>query len=534
VVTIYQVCNLSVASADSTTACLQQHTLLDEEGRISVNARGVPSPHPRKALLQDFAAQLRSWRTEGHEFIISGDLNELPGDQPDEFGSITTEFELADVYRYRHGMEEPATFNCGHRRLDYILCSIPLLPTVSACGILPFNILSLSDHRTVFVDFDTKLLFGSLPSELASCNDPQFKSRDYESIENYVWAMHTYCHNNQIYQMAENAQVDATAAALNNLDEVVGGAMNAGLQAVKKRYRTPFSPEMCQTRLVRTFYNLHLTQFKTTRKKTQSIAEVKRKLESPPSPPVDKRECHLLLKEAQSKIRKLRKEAAQKRRDFLTRRVEFECGGDEEKSDRIRAMIFRAEDLRAVCKKIRNVVKPGQSAGLKTVLVPVDHPDPKKATVWKTVSDPKQVVDVIQARNKTPFRQAEGTPFTTGEFASIPFDGSGPLADSVLDGTYKSNDLEVQLLLDEIVRPANNDIPPIEDLLSAVTDRLKKWDVTTSVSPFSKRYLTQYISLIRLIQAPSKKQDPPTNLPPEAQALASTAKELLQLHVNLL
>jgi hypothetical protein len=197
VVTLYyQVCNQTIASAGSTTACLQQHTLLDEAGRITVNARGVPSPHPRKALLQDFSAQLRSWRSEGHEFIISGDLNEILGENPDEFGSITTEFNLTDVYRHRHGMSKPATFNNGHRRLDYMMCSVPLLPAVNACGILPFNILSVWDHRTTFVDFDTKLLFGSLPSELASWNDPQFKSQDYENSKEYVLAMHTYCQNN--------------------------------------------------------------------------------------------------------------------------------------------------------------------------------------------------------------------------------------------------------------------------------------------------------------------------------------------------
>jgi hypothetical protein len=244
--------------------------------------------------------------------------------------------------------------------------------------------------------------------------------------------------------------------------------------------------------------------------------------------------CHLLLKDAQIKIHKLRTEAAQKRWDFLTHCVDFECGGDTDKADRIRAMIQKAEDLRAVCKKIRNFVKPGNSSGLQTVLVPVDHHDPKKATVWKTIDDPQQVVAVLQARNQQHFRQAEGTPFTTGEFGSIPCDGSGPVADAVLAGTYKSSDPVVQLLLDELVRPANNTLPAIEGLLSAVTDRFKKWDETTSVSPFSKRYLTQYISLIRIVREPSKHQDPPTALPPAAQALASTAKELLQLHVSLL
>jgi hypothetical protein len=208
---------------------------------------------------------------------------------------------------------------------------------------------------------------------------------------------------------------------------------------------------------------------------------------------------HILLKDVQAKICKLRTEADAKRKEFLTRRVDFECGGDADKAARVRAMILKAEDLREVCRKIQNVVRPGQSSGLQTVLVPVDHLDPKKATVWKTIDDPQRVVALIQARNKKHFHQAEGTPFTTGEFMTIPFDGSGPVANAVLAGQYTSSDPVVQLLLDELVRPAQNALSPIALLISAVSDRFKKWDETTSVSPFSKRYLTQYISLIRII-----------------------------------
>jgi hypothetical protein len=194
---------------------------------------------------------------------------------------------------------------------------------------------------------------------------------------------------------------------------------------------------MCQAQLVPMYYNLLMIQLKTSCKKSKSITEVRRKMKSSPPTLADQRECHLLLKDVQAKIRRLRKEAAEKQKDFLTRRVDFECGGDEEKVARIPAMILKAEDLRAVCKKIRHFVKPGHSSGLQTVLVPVDHADPKQATVWKTVNDPQQVVAVLQARNQKHFRQAAGTPFTTGEFDSIPFDGSGPVADAVLAGTYQ-------------------------------------------------------------------------------------------------
>jgi hypothetical protein len=125
-----------------------------------------------------------------------------------------------------------------------------------------------------------------------------------------------------------------------------------------------------------------LIEFKTGRSKSASIQEVIRKMDSRPTSPADQRECHLLLKDVQTKIRKLRTVAVQKRCDFLTRRVDFECGGYRDKADRIRAMIQKAEDLRAVCKKIRNFVKPSHSSGIQTVLVPVDHLDPKRPTVW--------------------------------------------------------------------------------------------------------------------------------------------------------
>jgi hypothetical protein len=184
-----------------------------------------------------------------------------------------------------------------------------------------------------------------------------------------------------------------------------------------------------------------------------------------------------------------------------------------------------------------------------SVLLPVDHDNPKLAQVWKKIDDPTSVVNVIQARNKRHFRQAAGTLFTTGEFSyipaagtlfttgefsSIPFDGSGPLAESVIAGPHHSSDPIVELLLDELVRPPDNAIPPIPDLVEAVAARFQAWNESTSVSPFSKRYLSQYISLFRLIRTPTKARTAPAPMTQAAQELESTAKSLLSLHVNLL
>jgi hypothetical protein len=86
---------------------------------------------------------------------------------------------------------------------------------------------------------------------------------------------------------------------------------------------------MRQARLTRHFYNIHMQHFKTGQSRVRALEKMKSKLDTSLSDPRDQRECHLYLKDAQLKIRKLRKIARQKRQDFLTRRVDFECGGDQ-------------------------------------------------------------------------------------------------------------------------------------------------------------------------------------------------------------
>jgi hypothetical protein len=186
ILAVYEVCNQPVDAVGLTTSCKQQHISLDEQQRLVNHDNGRISPHPRKALIHDLSCQMLQWRSDGFEIILSGDLNEILGTDPNEFAYITTEFDRTDVYRHCHGSDKPAMYQRGHKRLDYMLCTSELLPAVTACGIMPFKILSPSDNHTIFVDFDTNLLFGSLPSKLASPKAKAFHSRNYESSEKYI------------------------------------------------------------------------------------------------------------------------------------------------------------------------------------------------------------------------------------------------------------------------------------------------------------------------------------------------------------
>jgi ribosomal protein L35 len=117
--------------------------------------------------------------------------------------------------------------------------------------------------------------------------------------------------------------------------------MQAGIKAVAKRYRTPFTPAMRQARLSRHFYNLHMQQYKRGQSRTCALDKILKKLDSPlPVPQENQRECHIFLKDSQQMIRKLRQTARANRQDFLTRRVDVECGGDNQQAAKIRSSSY--------------------------------------------------------------------------------------------------------------------------------------------------------------------------------------------------
>jgi hypothetical protein len=109
IATVYQVCDQPVASTGDTTACKQQHLILNDQKRLTTHANGRVTPHPRAALLTDLSLQMRQWRDEGFEVLLSGDLNEVIGEVPTKFAAFTTAFNLTDIYRHQHGLDEPAT-----------------------------------------------------------------------------------------------------------------------------------------------------------------------------------------------------------------------------------------------------------------------------------------------------------------------------------------------------------------------------------------------------------------------------------------
>jgi hypothetical protein len=153
IVTVCQVCNQSISSAGATTANMQQWNLL--------RRLGDPDLNPRRSFCTDLEAFLTPLRAAGDELLVMGNLNEHLGANASGMNAVVAKLGLVDTTSYHHGLDgEVSTYSQSNNRLDHILCTNALAPSIWRCGILPFNFVISSDHRGVFIDVNVDEFLG--------------------------------------------------------------------------------------------------------------------------------------------------------------------------------------------------------------------------------------------------------------------------------------------------------------------------------------------------------------------------------------
>jgi hypothetical protein len=159
-------------------------------------------------------------------------------------------------------------------------------------------------------------------------------------------------------------------------------------------------------------------------------------------------------------------------------------------------------------------------------MIPTDGRPPKEATEWTRISDWGEVKTNILERNQVHFGQGDETPFTEGNLGTIPFNGTGPIADSILEGMARSNHRVTQMVLDALKKAEG--IPDIRNTLTMeeFVGKLNSWKETTSKSRISKRHLGHYKCLVRIIESENEEDKPDETI--------ERAKRILQAHYKLL
>ena len=529
IVTVYQVCKQSVTTAGAKTAYMQQWNLLRRAGQ--------DDPNPRKSFCKDLDAFLTPLQAAGDELLVMGDLNEQLGDSTSGMNAVVAKFGLIDSTSYHHGIEgEVATYSRSSNRLDYILCTHAIAPSIWRCGVLPFNFVISSDHRSVFIDVDIDEFLGGDPSALMSLALRGIRSQSPKACVKYVTEMEQYLLEHKVYKRVDKLSTlttrhGLTAGLKKHWEGVDQDILRASLHAEKsvaKKHRPPWSFKLHQAALRATYWKIALSGKRTHRVVETVLEALAEGIDwdpTPPSPEMSVSDIQGQLRRVQAELKKIRKEASTHRSDMLQERAAAEALAGNEAEAKILRRLERAEATKACFGLLRKYLKPRSNGGLTKVQVP-DGVDESGTETFKDVSESEEMFALILERNYKHFGQANGTPFTEAPLKDwLGNYGETETGQAILAGELRpaldQGFPETQTVLD-LLQPFDPPAQPISSLVTSSDFKsfFAKWKENTSTSP-SGKHLGHYKALL----SPAFTDN---------AELTDSANRIIALHVALL
>ena len=430
-VTIFSVYN-SVATrlsdAGPYTVFAQQYAAL--------KAAGIAQPNPRLQFIRDFHDELRHRARNQEAFIIVGDLNEVVGRDPDLFASISSTYDLFDAHDFFLGESaDVPTYNRGSNRIDYCFMSTSLRSTYSASGFNPFHLLYPSDHRAHYLDITLSSFLGQQPPLLAPPSLREISSHSV-SVKKFVSVAYDHLHHTNAFKTLRSFETTAASdthpwVTANTIDSLLQQAFDLACKTCLKPPRPPWSEKLhVASKRVR-YWKTHLSALHTGVSHAASLDTLACSLwpHSPPARPHSIRITRSALRAALKRLRSLRQDAFQERKEFLQHlRLKIAARIHKANTDPEKAMKSLLRQLRdkRMFQRIQRALKPTNNQALTHVRITQTsvhlHPTTGNSV---TLSD-TQVVDIrdqleaaIIQRNKTHFAQAKDTPWRCPPFDHI-------------------------------------------------------------------------------------------------------------------
>ena len=524
VVSAYRPCQESIAHSGLSSAYAQQHRLM--------NLQGDPDPKPRQRFLTDLQIEVSQWTAAKHEVIVSMDANEDLRDRNSKLAQFLADTQLMHLLGNRHHLNTPATHTT--KTIDYVFCTPGVADAVTACGYLPFqhNAEIKGDHRSIYVDFDARILFGVVTPEMLDLSRGVISDRPL-LVDRFGKTVVGTCvqHEDLLYRSKYLMTVPVTEWTrdhrdeLNSIDSIFHDAILKADRLCRRLSKCPWTPAIHMAYLVRRYWELRVTARKRQRNLShvleplQDLLGEARYLDNPQRTDTGQ------LRVARQELHRLRVEARKLREEFLSKQLDEAIQQEDNKRAKALRNIRRNEAKRRVWSLTKRHVKQGQQtgSGLSYIRVPVD-PDANvndESTQWREVHDPNEMENYLLAHSQKHFAQAEGTPCTVEPLRSLlEYDGLSDFAEQILAGAADLQSLDTddftKLLLEHMATVEN---PILEAGAFSFEDLCKgfgKWREGTTTSPYGN-HLGCYKALLKYVPKSAKKKKPPPEPPADPQ-----------------
>ena len=320
VISAYQVCQNS-RPGPNTAAAHQIAQIIEDSEAAPTHTRQTP----RESFIHDLQAFITQVQLAGEDVVLAGDFNEEMGTATSGMDHLATTCGLVDLFSSRTGTQtQPATYQRGTKRLDYILISPRLLPAVIAAGYDPFGYRLPSDHRGMYLDFSTEALFQHDHPDMAPVAQRDFTTKSPETVRTYVDAKTKYLLDHQFFtrlQMLVNSS-DPNHTLAESLDRDFQRAAHHAAKKCTRRKKAPWCPKLAETWAHLHFYRIAKAANATSVNYLPSLHKLQQKWpQLPRSVPTDPEVIQLEYDRALTRLKHIRQEAQAVREEFLSKQA---------------------------------------------------------------------------------------------------------------------------------------------------------------------------------------------------------------------
>jgi hypothetical protein len=169
-----------------------------------------PIENPRYNFQRNLRQFILEKKQQQYSIILGGDFNESLTQSRSGMRSLAIQCQLTDVWSYKYPGVEFNTHHPGSKRIDYVLVTPNLIPGVKSVGCFPFKYRGKSDHRGLYIDFDTQVLFGNATHKLAPAPNRGFKLTDPFAVTTYLTCVGQHSRSNNLFTLSDTlATLDA-------------------------------------------------------------------------------------------------------------------------------------------------------------------------------------------------------------------------------------------------------------------------------------------------------------------------------------
>ena len=500
IISAYQVCQTSINNCGLTTSFSQQWHLLRAQGDLT--------PSPRQRFWNDLTQYIQRLQTNQYHIILLGDFNTTQGtDNNNPIGRLQEACHLSDAVGHFHDYFDQTSYSRGTTIIDFCFISTDLLPCIRQSGYLPLHFFSFSDHRSLYVDFDSSALFGGAPPKIPKPTARFVRSRDTQTTEKFLQRLKTYWETHslrtRVNRLAKTLERKNLTGPVRHFASKIDRDRTRGFLLAEKKChqkdRPPWSRPLHRLSRQFRYWQIFLSDLKLHRHSYNALIAIEDELNwRPESYPTQIQEVKILLQATRKALKELRKSAHDHRtKDLQLQAHEAELSGDLQKAKILRRL-YKAETTHKAFLKLRRFLKPKNTGGVTKLEIPINQPDGTE--IVEMTEDPKLIETACLQRNKQHFSQAQGTPFTVPPLSEIESSACGPVSDLILEGRLDELPFDVQelpeaqqIILEELQQclptmPASIDFDDFKR-------RFTVWREDTSTSP-SGMYLSLYKALI--------------------------------------